>query len=125
MDESKYQKLVFHDTPEPPMVDRENFKEKVLGSKEPVLVFFSSKWCRPCVALFPMVEKVAREWEPPIKLYKCNVEGNMTLTRKYYVMSVPTILVFRSGMCIYSILSKNEAGFKSSLKEALTYGIKV
>jgi thioredoxin 1 len=119
------EKLEFCDTPEPLTVDRDDFKEKVISSKDPILVFFSSKWCRPCVALFPMVEKVCKEWEPPLKLYKCNVEGNMSITRKYYVMSVPTVLVFRAGVCIYSILSKTEAGFKGALKEALTYGSKV
>ena len=38
----------------------EEFKEKVLDSKIPVIMDFYADWCGPCRAMSPVIENVAK-----------------------------------------------------------------
>lgn len=75
----------------------ENFETEVLGSDVPVLVDFWATWCMPCRMLAPVIEEIASENEGKIKVGKVNVDENPDLARKYRVMSIPTVLVFKKG----------------------------
>lgn len=75
----------------------DNFETEVLGSDVPVLVDFWATWCMPCRMLAPMIEEIASENEGKIKVGKVNVDENPDLARKYHVMSIPTVLVFKNG----------------------------
>ena len=75
----------------------ENFETEVLGSDVPVLVDFWATWCMPCRMLAPVIEEIASENEGKIKVGKVNVDENPDLARKYRVMSIPTVLVFKNG----------------------------
>ena len=68
----------------------DNFETEVLGSDVPVLVDFWATWCMPCRMLAPVIEEIASENEG-------NVDENPDLARKYRVMSIPTVLVFKNG----------------------------
>ena len=70
----------------------DNFETEVLGSDVPVLVDFWATWCMPCRMLAPVIEEIASENEGKIK-----VDENPDLARKYRVMSIPTVLVFKNG----------------------------
>ena len=75
----------------------ETFETEVLGSDVPVLVDFWATWCMPCRMLAPVIEEIASENEGKIKVGKVNVDENPDLARKYSVMSIPTVLVFKNG----------------------------
>lgn len=75
----------------------DNFETEVLGSDVPVLVDFWATWCMPCRMLAPVIEEIASENEGKIKVGKVNVDENPDLARKYLVMSIPTVLVFKNG----------------------------
>ena len=53
--------------------------------------------CWPCRMLAPVIEEIASENEGKIKVGKVNVDENPDLARKYRVMSIPTVLVFKNG----------------------------
>jgi thioredoxin 1 len=69
----------------------------VLGSDRPVLVDFWAEWCVPCHMVSPVVEEIARDHAQDMKAMKLNVDDNPETTRKYGVMSIPTLIVFRDG----------------------------
>ena len=50
-----------------------------------------------CRMLAPVIEEIASENEGKIKVGKVNVDENPDLARKYRVMSIPTVLVFKNG----------------------------
>ena len=75
----------------------DNFETEVLGSDVPVLVDFWATWCMPCRMLAPVIEEIASENEGKIKVGKVNVDENPDLARKYRVMSIPNVLVFKNG----------------------------
>lgn len=73
-----------------------NFQKEVLEAKETVLVDFWAAWCAPCKMLSPIVDQVAEE-RPDIKVCKINIDQEPQLAMRYGVMSIPTLMVFKSG----------------------------
>jgi len=74
-----------------------NFQEEVLDSNTPVLVDFWAPWCGYCSRLSPVLDSFAAEAGDKIKIVKVNVDENRSLTQKYGVMSLPTMIMFKNG----------------------------
>ena len=80
------------------------FQDKVLNSDLPVLVDFFADWCAPCKMMEPWVEKVAKEYEGRIRVYKVNVDSNPMAAASYQVLNIPTLLIFKNGAPISSVV---------------------
>ncbi len=77
-------------------ITNEEFQKEVLESSVPVLLDFYASWCGPCKALSPILEEAAAEAEG-FKVYKVNIDEQPELTKKYRIMSVPTLVVVNEG----------------------------
>jgi thioredoxin 1 len=75
----------------------QNFEQEVLGSEKPVLVDFWAEWCAPCRMIAPAVEAIAGEYAGRAKVGKLNVDENQSVTSRYNIRSIPTLLVFKNG----------------------------
>ena len=96
----------------------EDFEEKVLNSKKPVLVDFWASWCGPCRMLAPIVEKISNEMPDKFDFYKVNVDEESSLAAQFGIMSIPTLLVFKNGeMVEQSVGVKGESQLKAMLTE--------
>jgi len=78
-------------------VSDEDFETEVLGSDRPVLVDFWAEWCVPCHMVSPLIEEIARDHASELKAAKLNVDDNPETTKRYAVMSIPTLIVFKDG----------------------------
>jgi thioredoxin 1 len=73
------------------------FDEEIGSATEPVLVDFWAEWCGPCKMVAPILSEIADEHEGKIVIAKLNVDDNPDIARRYSVMSIPTMIVFRDG----------------------------
>ena len=78
-------------------VDKSNFEEVVLQSEGPVLVDFWAEWCGPCKMLSPIIEEVANENADKAKICKLNIDNAQQIAKRYGVMSIPTVMLFKNG----------------------------
>jgi thioredoxin 1 len=74
------------------------FQASVLDSETPVLVDFWAEWCVPCHMVSPVVEEIGQEKGENLKVAKLNVDDNPDATRTYGVMSIPSLILFKSGV---------------------------
>lgn len=74
-----------------------NFQTEVLDHKGVVFVDFWAPWCGPCRMLEPIVNELAQDYEGKARIAKLNVDDNQNTARKYGVMSIPTMLIFKNG----------------------------
>jgi thioredoxin 1 len=73
------------------------FDEHVKGSDVPVLVDFWAEWCGPCKMNSPVLEEIAQEQEGKLTIGKLNIDDNLDVTRRFDVMSIPTLILFKDG----------------------------
>lgn len=82
----------------------ENFQKEALESKLPVLVDFYADWCGPCKMMAPVVAELAGEYEGVFKIGKLNVDEASQTAEKYRVMSIPTIMIFKNGTAVDTVV---------------------
>jgi thioredoxin 1 len=74
---------------------KDNFDEFISGG--PVLVDFWASWCGPCRMIAPAIEAVAEKFDGKANVGKVNIDEEMELALRYKVMSIPTVMTFKSG----------------------------
>ena len=98
----------------------QNFSTEVLQSDKAVLVDFWAVWCGPCKMIAPFVEELASEFEGKVKIGKLDVDNNQESAIKYGVRSIPTVLIFKGGKVVDTIIG---AVPKVQLKQKLEKAI--
>ena len=81
-------------------VTSQNFEELV-GSNDVVLIDFWAAWCGPCRSFAPVYEKISTQ-HPEILFGKVDTEAQQELAGSFNIMSIPTLMVIREGVVLYS-----------------------
>ena len=85
-------------------LDDATFDEHVKASEIPVLVDFWAEWCGPCKMIAPVLADIAKEHAGKIQIAKLNVDDNPNVARRYEVMSIPTLMLFKDGEPVERII---------------------
>lgn len=61
-------------------------------------------WCGPCLMLSPIIEQLAKEYRGKIVFGKLNVDENARVPRRFGIMSIPTLLIFKEGRLVDKVV---------------------
>ncbi len=78
-------------------VSEKNFKEEILNSNLPVLVYFYTPWCKPYTKVYSTLRKLAEKFKGKFKCYTLNVIQGKKVAQKYDIIRTPTLMCFRKG----------------------------
>lgn len=81
-------------------LSKENF-ENTINDNNLVLVDFWAAWCGPCRNFAPVYER-ASEKHPDVTFGKVNTEEQRELAQTFQIRSIPTLMIFREQIIIFS-----------------------
>lgn len=97
------------------IVQSNEFEDVIKGEK-PTIVDFFATWCGPCKMLSPILEKIEEDSEGKFNVVKVDIDESLDLARKYGIMSVPTMIVFKEGQEQEKMIGLRQ---KSQIEEAV------
>ena len=80
------------------------FTEEIEKYPGVAVVDFWAGWCGPCRAVAPIVEELAAAYVGTIKVAKLDVDANSDTPQRYGIRSIPTLLFFRNGRVIDTVV---------------------
>ena len=87
------------------VVNEKEFEE-LIKKDDLTIVDFSASWCMPCRMLKPILERVTEEFED-VDFFEIDIDDNEEIAKRYRIFSVPTLVCFKSGKKIDSLVGLN------------------
>ena len=78
-------------------LDTATFDEEIGAGELPILVDFWAEWCGPCKLIAPILGEIAAEHDGRLRVCHLNVDDNPDVARRFEVMSIPTLIIFKEG----------------------------
>ncbi len=104
----------------PVHVTEQTFEQEVINAELPVLADFWAAWCGPCRMIAPIVEELARDYAGQLKVAKIDVDENPGLAKRFGIMGIPTLAVFKDGQVVSRIVGyAPKAELKRHIEAAL------
>jgi thioredoxin 1 len=81
-------------------LNEQNFEQTITDNAF-VIVDFWATWCGPCRSFAPVYEKVSNDHED-IVFAKVNTEEAQGIAAHFQIRSIPTLMIFRDQVIIFS-----------------------
>ena len=87
-----------------PSVTDATFAAEVGPGAGHVAVEFTAAWCAPCRIMAPVVEAVAHDYAPRLRVLQLDADANPATLARLGVRGLPTLLVFRDGAIVERVV---------------------
>ena len=74
---------------------------ELIDSEKPVLIDFYADWCAPCRAMKPVLEDLKTKLGEKITIFKVDVEKNQSVSERFDIRSIPTLIIFKNGKPVW------------------------
>ncbi|MBA7614351.1 Thioredoxin [subsurface metagenome] len=103
----------------PVKVDEDKF-DNFLRENPVAVIDFWGTTCMPCKAMAPLIDQLADEYSCRCAFGKFKVDGKWKLVgRRYNVMSVPTLLVYKDGRNVKRLTGYSHTSTPGMLREII------
>jgi thioredoxin 1 len=99
-----------------------NFDAEVMKADKLTVVDFWAPWCGPCLALGPIIEGLAKDYDGKVNVGKVNVDENPQLSINYGITSIPAVLFIRGGLVVDKQVGAAPKGVFEKKIQALLQG---
>lgn len=86
-------------------VDDNEF-DLLINDENLTVIDFSATWCMPCRMLKPILQRVADKCDYA-SIYNLDIDENAEIAKRYRIFSVPTLVCFKNGKKIDSLVGLN------------------
>lgn len=76
----------------------ENFKEFIKEGVAVVDLF--AIWCKPCAAMAPIIDELASDYNPNVKVGKMDTDESREVVLELGIRNIPTILIYKDGQVV-------------------------
>ncbi len=104
MEEEEAKKEMLVDSPDYPIVLNTSNFDKVIKKYIFLVIDCWAEWCAPCLVVHPIIENLAKKYKGEIAFAKLNIDQNREIAERFKIMSIPTLLVFKNGQNVDSII---------------------
>ena len=93
------------------------FNDLISSNTTPyVVVDFYADWCKPCKAVSPILNSLAGTFKNVVFI-KVNVDRYQSLSTRYGVRTIPTIICFKNGQPVSNLVPSSKEPFTKSALE--------
>jgi thioredoxin 1 len=102
------------------ILDASNYDSVIQTQGKLVAVDFWAKWCGPCRAVAPILEKLADEYAEKLIVGKLNVDENSDIAVRCGIHSIPTIILYKEGQIAETLIGAMDLnGYKAAIDKHL------
>lgn len=98
----------------------ENPTQWVFKGSKPCVVDFYADWCRPCKAIAPHFDSLAKLYAGKVNFYKVNIDNARNLSNLFRIQSIPYVLFCWDEAFVYSNGAYPFDFYKSGVDSLLT-----
>jgi len=96
--------------------------DSIIAKYPLVVIDCWAEWCFPCKMVTPIINELAKEYKGKIVFGKLNVRTNEKTAKKFNVMAIPNLLIFKNGKFIDRIVGSHPKEIiEELLREHLEY----
>ena len=106
--------------PDEPIEVADGNLDSIIQKYPLIMIDCWSEWCAPCRMIAPMIDELSKKYKGKIVFGKLDVSKNMASARKFDVMAIPNLLIFKKGKLVDRIIGVQPMDIlESRLKEHL------
>ena len=82
-----------------PRIDAAEFRSQVVeaSATAPVVVDFVAPWCRPCIAMEPVLAELATRFSGDVTMLSVDIQENPGLAADLQILSIPLLAAYSGG----------------------------
>lgn len=109
--------------PDKPIEITDKNLDSIIHKYSLVLIDCWAAWCMPCRMIAPMIEELAEKYKGKIVFGKLDVNTNAITAKKFDVMAIPNLLIFKNGKLVDRVIGVQPLPvLESRLKKYLEEG---
>ena len=105
-------------------MNSDEINTKLKQAKKPVILEFWAPWCAPCRAMKPVLEKVEKDYEGKVELWRINADESPELLNSLKVFGIPTLIAYNQTVELFRKTGSQNIENLSAIFEAASRGEK-